>query len=223
MSTLFILGWDNCLISDVTLHKVHPSYVQMWQTVDPLMGAKWTFADTMRMQGLSPQQVWNELALLLGKEKAEHGRRIFYDTYRQLPVPPLTPNAELLLETLQTCGCDVVVVSNKTQSLLEEEIDRLQLGKLIDVALGTTTDSAVQFDPADPNQKLKSRCHLLEQAISSCPDAEEVIVIAGAGYAEAAYRIKVDRFEEASAPVFDWVAAQVKEEADRATANKKQR
>ena len=219
MSKLFILGWDNCLISDVTLHKVHPSYVQMWQTVDPPLGAKWTLADTLRMQGLPPEQVWNELALLLGKEKAEYGRRIFYDTYRQLPVPPLTLNAELLLKTLQECGCNVVVVSNKTQSLLEEEIDRLQLDKLVDIALGTTADSAVLFDPADPDQKLKSRCHLLEQAINTCPNTEEVIVIAGAGYAEPAYRIRVDRFEEASAPVFDWVAAQVKEEAERAMAN----
>ncbi len=113
----------------------------------------------------------------------------------------------------------MVVVSNKTQSLLEEEIDRLQLDKLVDIALGTTADSAVLFDPADPDQKLKSRCHLLEQAINTCPNTEEVIVIAGAGYAEPAYRIRVDRFEEASAPVFDWVAAQVKEEAERAMAN----
>lgn len=207
---LFILGWDNALISDVVENKVHPSYLAMLEKTDPLLAARWTLEDTMRMQGEQPEKIWESFAQLQGSEKARLAREIFYQTYQSLPIPPLTDNALHFLRQLNVCRYVVAVVSNKTQQILEDEIRTHKLGDLIDFAIGTT--QATNPTANGGNRYSNSRCQLLQSAVECYPDAEEVIVIANNGYAEPAYTLGVSRYEEASAPVFDWLADELKKE-----------
>ena len=135
---LFILGWDNALVSDIVENKVHPAYLAMLAEVDPNLHARWTLDDTVSMQGEQPEKIWQSFCELLGDEKGRRAREIFYQTYRRLPLPPLTENALPFLRKLNACGCVVAVVSNKTQKILEEEIRMRKLDGLIDIAIGTT-------------------------------------------------------------------------------------
>ena len=52
---LFILGWDNALVSDIVENKVHPAYLAMLAEVDPNWHARWTLDDTVSMQGEQPE------------------------------------------------------------------------------------------------------------------------------------------------------------------------
>lgn len=90
---LFILGWDNALVSDIVENKVHPAYLAMLAEVDPNLHARWTLDDTVSMQGEQPEKIWQSFCELLGDEKGRRAREIFYQTYRRLPLPPLTENA----------------------------------------------------------------------------------------------------------------------------------
>lgn len=105
----------------------------------------------------------------------------------------------------------MAVVSNKTQKILEEEIRMRKLDGLIDIAIGTTEKEEPQGTVGGYDRRFNSRIELLNEAIEEWPDAEEVVVIAGSGYAEPAYVLGVSRFEEASAPVFDWIAGELAE------------
>ena len=134
---LFILGWDNALVSDIVENKVHPAYLAMLAEVDPNLHARWTLDDTVSMQGEQPEKIWQSFCELLGDEKGRRAREIFYQTYRRLPLPPLTENALPFLRKLNACGCVVAVVSNKTQKILEEEIRMRKLDGLIDIAIDT--------------------------------------------------------------------------------------
>ena len=208
---LFILGWDNALVSDIVENKVHPAYLAMLAEVDPNLHARWTLDDTVSMQGEQPEKIWQSFCELLGDEKGRRAREIFYQTYRRLPLPPLTENALPFLRKLNACGCVVAVVSNKTQKILEEEIRMRKLDGLIDIAIGTTEKEEPQGTVGGYDRRFNSRIELLNEAIEEWPDAEEVVVIAGSGYAEPAYVLGVSRFEEASAPVFDWIAGELAE------------
>lgn len=88
--------------------------------------------------GRTTGKIWQSFCELLGDEKGRRAREIFYQTYRRLPLPPLTENALPFLRKLNACGCVVAVVSNKTQKILEEEIRMRKLDGLIDIAIGTT-------------------------------------------------------------------------------------
>lgn len=171
---LFILGWDNALVSDIVENKVHPAYLAMLAEVDPNLHARWTLDDTVSMQGEQPEKIWQSFCELLGDEKGRRAREIFYQTYRRLPLPPLTENALPFLRKLNACGCVVAVVSNKTQKILEEEIRMRKLDGLIDIAIGTTEKEEPQGTVGGYDRRFNSRIELLNEAIEEWPDAEEV-------------------------------------------------
>lgn len=206
---LFILGWDNALVSDVT-ENIHASYLSMLEKFCPHLAARWTFDNTGSMQGMHPDKVWESFIPLLGAEKTNQAREFFYEDYRSRPLPPLTKSATEFLRELKARECTAVVVSNKTQSILEEEARLREVDGLVDFFIGTVSGKEKDC-VSSTGDDLRFHCRLkqLKQAMEICPDAKEVTVIAGIGYAEPALTLGVTRFEEASAQVFDWVADEI--------------
>ena len=69
---LFILGWDNALVSDIVENKVHPAYLAMLAEVDPNLHARWTLDDTVSMQGEQPEKAFANCWVT--RKAAGHGR-----------------------------------------------------------------------------------------------------------------------------------------------------
>lgn len=207
---LFILGWDNALVSDVVENKVHPAYLAMLAEVDPNLHARWTLDDTVSMQGEQPEKSGKAFAnCWVTRKAAGHGR--FLPDLSSSAAAAADRKRPAVLRKLNACGCVVAVVSNKTQKILEEEVRMRKLDGLIDIAIDTAEKEEPRGTVGGYDRRFNSRIELLNEAIEEWPDAEEVVVIAGSGYAEPAYVLGVSRFEEASAPVFDWIAGELAE------------
>ena len=205
---LFILGWDNALVLDVT-ENIHASYLSMLEKFCPSLAARWTLDNTKSMQGMHPDKVWESFISLLGMEKMCRAREFFYENYRSRPLPPLTKCATEFLRELKARECTVAVVSNKTQSILEEEGRMQKVDDLVDFWIGTVSEAGEDNVSSEYDWRFYCRLNQLKQAMEICPDAKEVTVIAGIGYAEPALTLGVTRFEEASSQVFDWVADEI--------------
>ena len=216
MSKLFILGWDNALIEDVTEKKLHPSYLRMLEELSPVLSEKWTIEDTRRMQGICPEKIWRDFSLAFGNAATENARRIFYETYANTPKPGLVSNAYNFLRKLYAYGYVVAVVSNKSQDILLREMSDMDVLPLVTAAIGTGKNSKVTTADGD-QAKIFARYELLKMALDVVPcDGGDVVVVAHSGYAEPAYAISaISRFEEASPQVFDWLCDELKPQTNR--------
>ncbi len=206
---LFILGWDNALAADVVKTKIHPAYMAALSATAPVFAKRWTFKDSVRMQGQSPFLIWEHFEELLGREKAGLAKEVFYKTYQSMPGTTLVDNAERLLRHLHHIGGYVVVVSNKNQRILEQEAKICGVNTLVDDFIGMTEDLYAKQEKSDADCRLQSRTVLLKEALASYPNAPEALVVAAKGYAVAAHALELV-FEEASSPVFDWLCEREK-------------
>ncbi len=209
---LFILGWDNGLIQDVVRTKIHTSYIEMLRATSPILAAKWTIKDTYRMQGMSPTKIWYDFALVLGEDKVAKAKEVFYKTYENTPGPELVANAYSFLQKLHDCGYYSVVVSNKSQRLLGQEMADLKVRDLVSYFVGSSDEYSQQRYAKQT--KFDARYELLSQVLSSMPNIEDAVVVAHKGYAEPAYVLGVPRFEEASSQVFDWLSGELQKQEE---------
>lgn len=226
MNKLFILGWDNCLLTDVVENKIYPAYLAAWAVIDKTLAEKWTLEDSKGMQGKKPDQIWDEICAEYGQEKGLRAKKVFYDTYYSLPVPQLEKNALRLLQAIDKNGYYAIVVSNKSNEILAEEMVQLdrdaKISSYVNLLCGTSTEYCAFFDVEMPKctdncdaasisrqMKLKGVINFVQLGLN---EEVEVTVIANAGYAEPAYRLMVERYEEASPEVFDWIAEELEAE-----------
>ena len=214
MRKLFILGWDNGLIEDIVETKLHPSYVSMLEKVDPVLAAKWTIEDTRLMQGLHPDKIWQDFAVLWGKEKVAEARKIFYDTYAATPQPRLVENALEFVKKAHDKGCCVIAISNKTQDIINREMKELGVSDFFSDFIGTDKGAGRRLKETDGEEaKFEARCRQITIALQTAPNVIDVVVVAHAGYAKPAYAVGIPRFEEASPQVFDWLGDELDKQA----------
>lgn len=184
MKTVLILGWDNGLQAPA-YEKAHQAYLAAFAAAGTGMGDQWTLEDTIRQQGTSPAEIWANKDLW--GEYSEKAKEAFYKTFNALPTVPLREGARALINAtvFGTVRPDIVIVSAKSQQILEYEI--LELDLVADEVYGS-------------NGAPISRVELLSKALAGY-DAEEVLLVANASYKAAAEELGIE-FREASTEVF---------------------
>lgn len=206
---LFILGWDNALVSDVVKTKIHPAYMAALSATAPVFAKRWTFKDSVRMQGQQTALIWESFDLLLGKENGRRAKEIFYETYRSFPAPEPVKNAVELLRHFKKIGGHTVVVSNKSRDLLEQEAKACGMSDFVDEFIGSSAEFCGKMEKSIADNRFYSRIALLREAMKSFPNAEAALVVASSGYARAAYALGLP-YEEASPAIFDWLLTREK-------------
>ena len=171
MKQAFIFGWTSLL--EDTLPTIHACYLKALDAVVSDKLATWTIDDTAKMQGLAQEDIWNNEALwgVCGKEAKE----VFYRYFSDAPLAQINPLAHEMLCRLDKKRARMYIVSMKTKEFMLKEV----------CAAGVADFPRAYFAP-DGKEKL-SREILLQRALAAAGGGyDRVVVMAGAGYKEAA-------------------------------------
>lgn len=186
MKKIYLIGWDNAMLTD-TYKKAHAAYLDAFTAIKSPKADSWTLEDTKSMQGTAPATIWANVDLW--GEQGDEAKKAFYESINAQPILPLREGAKALLTALHVQRHEVYIVSNKTTSILNYEICELGIADDIQAAIG--------FD-GTPRTKVE----LLEAAMEEAnAEADEVILVANAGYEAAAAELGIE-FIEASTEAF---------------------